>query len=182
MIEDKTVEIQINKKEHFKMLFGSLVFVILGIWYMTNPVSIEFLFFNNKTIIFIIGLLSVVFFGVNAIYLAKKLFDKSPGLIISSDGVFYNSSAVSVGFIPWTDIKEIKVTKVFTQSFINLVLKNPHKYIENHSRTLKGKLIKINKKTFNAPIAISANGLRINFTDLKLLIEQNFAKSKFNQI
>jgi hypothetical protein len=58
------------------------------------------------------GLAGIIFFGFVGFYLLKKLFNKKPGLIISNSGIVDNSSGISVGFIPWSDIKEIKETMV----------------------------------------------------------------------
>lgn len=169
------IEIEISKNKLVRMVLGSIIFVILGIWYMTQTPSINFPIFNNKTIVFIIGLIGVIFFGFTTIYLIKKLFDKSPGIIITEDGIYDNSSAVSLGFIPWTDIIEIKTSKVFTESFVNIVLKNPQAYIDKYKYTLRRKYIRTNRKSYDSLITISANGLNINHSELKSLIEKSFA-------
>jgi hypothetical protein len=55
--------------------------------------------------------------------------------------VFDNTSAVSAGLVPWTDVLEIRETKVANQTFINLVVKNPQEYINKQKNGIKRKLI-----------------------------------------
>src|SRR5665647_1362036 len=102
------IEIQLSKSKLTLLSLGSIIFVGLGVWFVTNPPKESIPFFSNPTVLFIVGLASILFFGLVGFFIFKKLFDNSPGLIISAEGVFDNSSGVSAGFVPWTDIVEIK--------------------------------------------------------------------------
>ena len=160
------------------MLLGSIIFVGLGIWLMSNSEKFLTTIFRNTTLIFLVGLAGILFFGFVGFYIFKKLFDKSPGLVISDDGILDNSSGVSAGFIPWSDIVEIKETKVFNQKFINLVVKNPQNYIDRQSNSFKRWTMTKNYKSFDTAIGISANGLRYNYEDLKTLLDRRFQSYK----
>src|SRR6185437_9658806 len=101
---------------------------------------------RSKTIIFISGLAGILFFGFVGFYLFKKLFDKKPGLIISNEGIVDNSGGLSAGFIPWSDIKEIKETIIANQKFISVIVKNPQHYIDRQSTRFKRWLMEKNYK------------------------------------
>jgi len=173
------IEIQLSKSKLTLLSLGSIIFVGLGVWFVTNPPKESIPFFSNPTVLFIVGLASILFFGLVGFFIFKKLFDNSPGLIISAEGVFDNSSGVSAGFVPWTDIVEIKETKVFNQSFINLVVKNLQDYIDRQKNAFKRKSIQINYKSYGTVIGISTNGLKIKYEELKALLDSRFAD--FNQ-
>jgi hypothetical protein len=160
------------------MLFGSIIFVGLGIGFVTNPARFISIMVRTKTVIFIGGFVGILFFGFIGFFILKKLFDKSPGLIISNDGITDNSSGVSAGFIPWSDIKEIREVRVVNQKFINLVVKNPEVYIDRQSNAFKRWIAQKNYKLYGTAIGISANGLKYNYEELKVLIQKRFQEYK----
>lgn len=155
------------------MLAGCVVFVSAGIWFILKPHSGK---------MFLAGLASILFFGLIAFYIVKKLTDKSPGLTISNEGVFDNASAVSAGFIPWADVLEISETRVVNQSFINIIVKNPQEYIDRQTNAFKRKVAQINYNSYGTVIGISANGLKCNYPELKAALQERFSlhKNKVN--
>lgn len=172
----KQIEIPFSKIKLTLMLLGSIVFFGTGIGIMVLPVKIDgSVFFQNPTINFIFGIVDSLFFGIAAIFCFKKLGDNSPGLIISDEGVVDNSGGISAGFVPWTDITAIKETKVFTNRFINLVVKNPEEYIARQKNVFKRKAAQANYSSFGTVISISANGLKSNQSDLKAILDNKFA-------
>jgi len=178
MRETERIEIQLSKSKLTLLFLGSIMFVGLGVWYVISPPKVYISIFSNPIEVFIVGLASIFFFGLVGFLIFKKFFDKSPGLIISNEGVFDNSSGVSAGFVPWTDIVEIKETKVFNQTFINLVVRNPQDYIDRQNSAFKRKLTKINYNSYGTVIGFSANGLKIKYKELKDLLDERFADFK----
>jgi hypothetical protein len=178
----ETVEIELSKSKLTLILLGSIIFVGLGIWFMINPEKLLTTIFRSTTMIFFAGLAGVLFFGFVGLFISKKLFDKSPGLVISNDGIVDNSSGVSAGFIPWSDIVEIKETKIVNQKFINLVVKNPQDYINRQSSAFKRWAMNKNYTSFGTAIGISANGLKYDYEDLKALLHKKFQEYKSKAI
>jgi len=172
------VEIQLSKSKLTLMTIGSCAFVIIGTWFVINPSRFLSFICRSTTIIFVSGLSSILFFGFVWFYLFKKLFDKKPGLIISNKGIVDNSGGLSAGFIPWSDIKEIKETIIANQKFISVIVKNPQHYIDRQSTKFKRWLMERNYKWFGSAIGISANGLKYNFDELKLLIQTWFKQNR----
>lgn len=178
MDTSKKIEIQLSKSKLILLLLGAAVFVGLGIWFVVNPPEIRNPVLGNPTTIFIVGLASIIFFGFAGFFILKKLGDKSPGLVISDEGVFDNTSAVSAGLVPWTDVLEIRETKVANQIFINLVVKNPQEYIDKQKSAFKRKLMQINYDTYGTVIGISANGLKCDYRELKAILDKTFSEFK----
>ena len=105
----QTIEIALSKKKIFFMLIGALAFVAIGLWFVISPPTISNSYWGNPTKIAIAGYASIVFFGLCAFVLIKKLPDNKPGLIIDQTGLTDNSSGVSAGQILWSDIENISI-------------------------------------------------------------------------
>jgi len=173
MTQDEQIEIPLSKQKMLLTLLGSIVFVGLGIWFLINPPRISNPILGNPTLIFILGLASILFFGLVAVTILRKFSDKKPGLIISRHGITDNSSGVSAGLILWTDIQEIKISQVMSQKFLMFIVSNPQDYLDKVTNPLKRNAMKMNYKTYGSPISISSNSLRINFNELqKILVEK----------
>lgn len=175
------IEIPLSKNKIYKLIFGSLVFVIIGCWIVFNPnyfVDIPSKFLGNTTVIKSIGTISILFFGLTGFIGLKKLFDKKSGLIIDENGITDHSSATSVGLIEWNDISEIKIKRILSTKHLLIEVKNPAKYIETEKNSLKAKLLQSNRRISGTPISITSNTLKCDFSELKKLIETEFEKYK----
>lgn len=173
MKQDEQIEIALSKKKMVLTLFGAIVFIIIGIWLLTKSPKISNPLFGNPTFILITGIVAVLFFGSIAVTIYRKLSDKKPGLIINRQGIIDNSSGVSAGLIPWSDIQEIKIVKVANQKFIMIIVKNPQDYLDSVTNPLKRNAMKANFKFYGSPISISSGSLQTNLNNLyQLLIEK----------
>lgn len=172
------IEIQLSKSKIAIRLLGSIIFVVLGFWFVVRPPRISNSFFGNPTLMLIAGLASILLFGLIGFGLFKKLFDKSPGIIISDEGILDNSSGISAGFVPWEDILEIRETKVQRSYFINLVVKNPEYYINRQTNILKRKMTQMNYNTYGTVIGINAGALQCEHNQLKAMITDKFIEIK----
>ena len=182
MNSSKKIEIQLSKSKVILLLLGALAFVAIGVWFVTAPPEMENPILGGPTKIFIVGVISILFFGFAAFFAIKKLLDKTPGLVISEEGVFDNSSAVSAGLVPWTDLLEIRETKVVNQVFINLVVKNPQAYIDKQKNSIKRKLLQVNYNTYGTVIGISPNTLKCDHKELKEMLTKAFSDFKSKSI
>ena len=178
MTQTQQIEIPLSKKKMVLTLIGAIVFVGLGLWFLISPPKTNHWVFGNPTFIFIAGLASVLFFGLIAIVIAKKLPDNTAGLTINDEGFIDNSSGVSAGLVLWSDIKEIKVAQVMNQKFLMFIVKNPQDYIERQTNTLKRKGMQMNLNSYGSPISISANSLTTNFDTLYELLQKKFDEKK----
>ncbi len=178
MSANQQIEFKLSKSKIVLMFFGCLIFCILSILFIMNPEKFTSWRHSSSTMVLIVGILGVTFFGICLLFYARKMFDKTPGLIVNDKGIYDNASGISVGFIPWNDIVEIKETVVINQSFVNIVVKNPYKYIETQKNIFKRKLVQINYNFFGTVIAIPSVSINSEFNDLKRILQQEFEKHK----
>ncbi len=171
MTKEEQIHISLSKP---KMILGALCAVFLvgqGLWLLVNPPLTKFFgLIRNPTVITIIGLVTVIFFGLVLVVIMRRLLNNKPGITINNHGIIYNAGGTSFGLIPWTDILELKTTKITFQKFLIIIVKNPQDYIDKSSTSFVRKGMTANKKKYGSPIIIAANGLQISFKDLHTLL------------
>src|SRR5271168_2787791 len=86
-----------------------------------------------------------------ATYVLFRIFDTSPVLVVDADGIIDNSSWISVGRVPWSEIRGLKVLTVGKQDFLTIEIFDPEKYIQRPGYT---KLLFRNQniKRYGSPI------------------------------
>jgi hypothetical protein len=157
--------IPLSKGKLLLSTLGALTFVAIGFWFILAPPtrtgsSLE------STLLMVLGLVAIVFFGGIAILIIRKLFDQRPGIIITEEGISDNSGGISVGQILWQDIEKFEVLQIQRQRLILILVKNPQDYLERQSNGWKRKLMAMNYRQYGTPLSISTNGLKISFTAL----------------
>lgn len=167
----QTIEIELSKKKLLLMLIGSLAFVAIGLWFIISPPISSNSFKTNPIILAVSGYASILFFGVCAIFLFKKLADNKLGLIIDQKGITDNSSGVSAGEILWCDIEDISVIKIHSQNIIMMQIKNPQDYIDRQTSPFKRRLMQMNYKMYGSPVSLTSNGLKISFDELLSILK-----------
>lgn len=124
----------------------------------------------------VIGALTLVLSFVFTLGLIQLLF-KCEGVSIDSEGLFDNSSLVSVGLIEWDDITSIRTGKVNTTRFLFIDVKNPEEYLSRFGK-LKTWWLKVNAGPFGTPISISAVLLACSFDELENRVREAYEKNK----
>jgi hypothetical protein len=173
----KEIKIRLSRFKIILLTFGSLCFVVLGIFMWTSSET-EAIF--TKVFNRVICLLDFGFFGLCGVYGLFKLFDNKPGLIINDDGIFDNSSAVSGHLIKWKDIIGIEIGLIRSTKFLLIFVNNPEYYL-NHSNRFKRFWMRMNEKKYGTPLSISANSLQLNIDKLIEMIRKEFAKHDVQQ-
>ncbi len=172
------IEIPLSKKKLILMLIGSIAFVAAGLWFVINPPTINHPLFGNPTLIFVTGIASILFFGLCAVYITRKLPDNKPGLIIDNIGLTDNSSGVSCGQILWSDIENISVIEIHRQKLIMLQVKNPQDYIDKQTSVFKRKMMQMNFSMYGTPLSIISNSLQIKFDELLNILNDHLNASR----
>lgn len=167
---DRT-EIQLSKSKLFLMVVGSAAFVGLGAWFVLNPSEIEP---SQRTLIRIIGVVSILFFGACLIFITRKMFDQKIGLVIDKDGITDNSNGTSVGLINWEDITEIGTAEVASTKFILIGTTNSNKYINKATNEISKRAMRANTKMYGTPLSIASNTLKIKHDELLNKIIDSF--------
>jgi hypothetical protein len=163
--------IALSKIKIFLLFLCSLAFVAGGLWFAVMPPATKY----NKYFLMAAGIVSVLFFGMCAVALLAKLFNRESGLIIDDSGITDNSGAFGAGFIPWVDITAVESFVSANQNFILLFVRNPEEYINRNSFFLARKTRSANYKFYGTPLTVSANGLKINFKNLRAVIFAEYA-------
>lgn len=165
-MDETRIKIPLSKGKIVLMSFGSLVFVLAGIWMIWMELSIIYSFF---------GVISILFFGACGIGWNIKLFDGKMGLIIDSEGIWNNSSGLSSSFIRWKDIEKFDYHKIEATEILMIYVKNPDEYIENAENIIKALALKFDYKMYGTPFSIGTVGLKINFSNLEKILKRQFA-------
>lgn len=102
----------------------------------------------------IIGTAGIIFFGVGSIILLKGFISPKDILIIDQNGITDNSSNVSIGFVPWNEIKSVYLEEIGNDDFISIELENIEKKLEKLP-LYKRKAINANLKLGYPPILLN---------------------------
>ena len=168
------IEIALSKKKIILALLGCIAFVAFSVWFMLNPERFISSIFRSEKIIFIVGIIGAIFFGFIGIITAKKLTDKSKGLIISDEGIYDNSSAVAVGLREWKDITGVSKSQIMSTKFLIIKVSDPEKYIAKAKNKLAQNSLRMTLKSYGSPISIASTALEINFEELEKLVTERF--------
>ena len=169
----ETIEIQLSKRKIFISLIASFVFVLLGILFLSNPEMFEGRRFSKGTI-FMTGIVTLLFFGICAVFFVKKLFSREVGLTIHTDGFIDKSSGNQAGEILWRDVEAVAEYNIMNQKFVTVHLKDPERYLNTQENKFKRKLMFQNYKMSGTPVNISPNTLKISFEELYALLQERF--------
>jgi len=86
-----------------------------------------------------------------------------------------NSSGISAGRIPWSDIKGFAVSTIQKQRILTIEVHHPDKYVER-APPLMRPLVRWNAKHYGSPVQISANALKIDFDTLVKSVTEAYAR------
>lgn len=167
------IEIPLSRKKMLLLLLGCIVFVALGFWFAISPPDVDDYIWGNPVVSFWFAVFFIVFFSVAGVAFIRKLLNKAPGMIIDETGIVDNSSGASGGRILWKEIKEFSTATVYTQRFIVVRFKDPQEYLSRQTG-IKRRMMQLNYKTYNAPVAINVNTLKISFKELNDMLLRNF--------
>lgn len=140
---------------------SSFIFVLIGAFF----VYISIISDNNNLILGIIGIITVVFFGLCFLYYLMVFISSKPAVIISDEGINDHSSYLSNGLIKWEDIKDIQFIHFRGQVFLSITTNDPN-YILNRSSGLKRMLNKMNGKLIESQINIPIRMLSCTIHDI----------------
>lgn len=168
--------IKLSKSKAILMILGSFGFVAAGYWLFTmDAAAMKEMPIDDPLFIHGVGIVSMVFFSLTGIIGIRKLFDKRPGLVLNSAGIIDNSSGLSAGFIPWSEITGAETYEVRRQKMLIIKVRNPEEFIQR-GNVLRQAMVKMGSKLSGSPIAITSNTLKINFQELLATFAQYHKK------
>ncbi|WP_347556861.1 STM3941 family protein [Robbsia sp. KACC 23696] len=109
------------------LTLGAAMFVALAVWLLVSPdVDIS----ATATIA---AYLCIPFFGLCGLFGLSRLVRRCPALIIDDRGLTDHTSAISIGFIPWSDVIDAKIVTVTVkrsrQKYLRVSIRNPNAYV-----------------------------------------------------
>lgn len=176
-MKDK-IEIPLSKYKISLLLIGAMIFVIIGLLFIIIPETFISSIIRKAETIQIVGIVTIVFFGLCLVYVIRKLFDNKTGFSIDENGIIDNSNATSVGLIEWDDITGIETLRIASTKILLLRTDKPEKYIDKAKDGISKRAMKANNKLYGSPLSIISNSLKIKFDDLEQLIKTEFEKRK----
>ncbi|RNI23619.1 STM3941 family protein [Rufibacter latericius] len=164
------IEIPLSRSKIFLVVAGAVVFVLLGILFALRPDTFVSPILRSPQVVRMVGIATILFFGVVGVYGFRKLFDKKIGLIVDETGITDHTNASSAGLIEWADITEIASEQVMSTRFLLLYTTNPDKYL-NRVTGFKRKLMQGNMKMYGTPLSITSNTVSYDFNELERLLK-----------
>jgi hypothetical protein len=145
------------------LLVVALAFVVLGAWMIGAFGRAPDHRFKTQAI----GWVSVVFFGLAAILVTRRLFDTDVEIRIDANGIYWRRRSSQV--IPWSAIDRITIGEVRGQRFACLFLRDPRAF---PSDGVTGMLGGANKALGFGDVALGATGTDRSFDQLMSAIKQ----------
>ena len=168
-----TLSIPMSKRKVALIAVGAFVFSAGGIamcvggliWW---PMGIEAIG---------IGAAAAVFFGPIGVFATRRVLDPTPALLVDTEGIVDNSSAVASGRISWSEITAISTSEVVGQRFVNIHVADPSRFLSD-GNVVQRYFRRMNSKMVGTPISISPNAFPLGFDDLHSLLRRAFETYK----
>ena len=171
------IEIQFNKGKVLTYSFGAFAFVCAGVFFTYVGLMTKNHFFPRFFLLFL-GIVSTSFFGLILLIILPKAIRNKAGLIITEKGVYDYSSAISAGFIRWTEIKKISHSYSGSTIFLLIMLKKPENYIARQKWLIKRIAMRMNYKMSGTPIHILVSLLNTDIHTLYSIMSEKKSSKK----
>jgi hypothetical protein len=138
------------KKSRF-FIFGllSFFFVALGVLFLYLASIAD----GDVWVLWVVGIISIVFFGFSLLYYVYSFLSNKPALIINDEGIQDNSSYLAAGMVKWEEILDIRWVNVQRQVFLGLITHDPLLII-NRTKGFKKVMNKINRRLVGTHVNI----------------------------
>lgn len=166
--------IPLSKAKLAAIVLGATILAALGLWIAIldeatllkdAPFGGRVFPFDNPAAMHTIGIAGVVFFSACALFGIVKYFDKNPGLVLGATGFVDNASGVAAGYVPWTEVTQVKTFQVARQRMLIVVVSDPERYIRR-GNPFKQAINRMNFNMCGSPITIPSSALKIDFDEL----------------
>ena len=172
------IEIYSNKKKAFLLLIGSLVFVIGGIYMFINADSDTGFRARSPLFTKIIGVVSILFFGIGIFGSIKQLIRNRLMLIINGRGLNLNPKKNDL--LEWKNIEGFREINISGTRIIIIHVDNGKEIIEKEKSKLIKKLMEFNLNSYGSPYNISASTMNIKPNQLLDLLNQKLSETKYS--
>jgi len=138
-----------TSRTRLALLFcGSLGFVAAGFWFILwPPLGLPV----GPTLLCLLGIVSILFFGMCGGILLRRLFGHRVALIVDRRGILDNSSAIPAGRIPWEEIAGTAIVTESGQRFVGIDVTDREGL---YGRVKVARLLRSNADTYGFPVLI----------------------------
>ncbi|HOW29982.1 MAG TPA: STM3941 family protein [Bacteroidales bacterium] len=162
----ETIEIYSGKRKSVLLLIGSFAFVVVGFWFLLEADNLTGWRVESPVYMRVIGIASILFFGLGTFLSIKRLIKSELSIIISPVGLNLNPEKSRDEFIQWSDITGFKEIKIHSTRIIIIGVNNPEYWLNNETGIVKKKLMQFNFNNYGSPFNIAAAGLDISSDEL----------------
>ena len=176
MLDSGTTEIPLNKQKINKLVGFLLLLTVGAASVVARPEMIpRNPFLHTPTEVRLFGIVCGAFVGAIGFFLARKLADKRPGLLVTPDGFIDYSSGLAVGVVLWADIVAWQEVRFMGQQLTVAKLRDPDKYINQHTNPFRKEQLRNYLKSHGSPIFASAGLLQCSHAELAALLAAHWA-------
>ena len=160
------IVVPLHKGKTMAVALGSLAFVLTGIAMMAISGS-----HDGATRVYdvVVGLASILFFGLVFTYAASRLSSSSPTIVINARGITDNASAMGAGFVAWDEIASVHIGTTAGKRFLCLVPKDVPVFLARQPAWKRGAM-EWNVSMVGAPITIAGTLTSISLDELQGLV------------
>lgn len=174
------IEIKPKKAKLIALLVFALVFAGLGVFLVLLPQMKESMSLMKRYFCYFAGAAAILFFGLAFISVLRKMLSTSFGLTITDEGITDNSSASSLGFIPWKMITGVRETMMNHRRILCVMIHAPEQLIEIQKSSAKRFVLNQNFRLTGTPFIITTSTLDCDFDMLKRALEHRLALIQSN--
>ncbi|MGO4529533.1 STM3941 family protein [Paenibacillus sp. 2TAF8] len=166
-----------SRKRMAWLTAGAALFMSAGFFLMFDRSSSA----GTSIISSVIGLLSILFFGICFCYSLFKMIRKEPSFVINEHGFVDSSSYTSGGAVAWKDIEHIIMYELMGQKMIGVKLQDEKAFLERHNG-MKRKLMTANSNMVDATISIAQSSITLPIDQLYFMMINHWQHGKDNRI
>ncbi|KAA3440746.1 STM3941 family protein [Rufibacter hautae] len=170
------IEIYTSKKKSVLLLFGALLFVVLGVWLFLNAENLTGWAGRNPLIPKGVGLAAVVFFGGCAVVATKRVLKTELAYIIDPTGLRFYPTRSNPLVLTWKDILGFEEVSIQGQQFFIIQVADPNFWVEQETRFFRRKMMQFNVSNYGSPFNTAAAGLDISHEELSRTLNSYLEK------
>lgn len=170
------IQIYSNTKKALLLFIGSIAFVVLGYYIFLNAEEMTTYMFSNFLFFKIIGMFSMLFFGLGIVLSCKLFIKKQLLLVIDENGININPSKEE--YIKWEDIEGFTELKINRIKMIGIQVSTPENYINKETNALRKTLMEFNMTNYHSPFSIAVSPMNISYKELFNILNENLIKNK----
>jgi len=122
-------------------------------------------------LLLVVGALGALFFVPSTAYLLGQAARRGPALILSTHGFTDHASAISVGFVPWSEVTSIRASSVRGRAFVAVKVRDPRAVLARQP-VWRRALLRLNRKWFEGDMFIPETILPVSAKELISLMNE----------